>query len=391
MLILGSMKRFLLLFLLVGPVAYGQALRDINFSYHYSPLELFTFDMKPVRQPSGWQVYYTLQIRDTSATAADYSIQWEMRTSLSEKEGKAFQYDSAGSDSKDHALSGVVAPPSLAVPQVLVAKVVHKALKRAWYFFRVLDPKYPVNGLLYAGNTPVLQSYAYVARPYTFTGATQTLSFYRDDFPAAAPAFAETLGRVKSRLQVDSIFSVPSGQTITFTQRGLYLVQQDTSSAEGYTFRVAEDYPRYAKIQNLADPLIYVCTQAEFDRIKQARGDKKAFDKVILGITGDAERAKGFMRSYFRKVELANQYFSSYKEGWKTDRGMIYIVFGQPDEVFKFSDREVWYYSNSMYKTSFSFSKSPTLFDPENYVLIREKKYRNTWYEVIDLWRNARM
>jgi GWxTD domain-containing protein len=391
MLILGSMKRFLLLFLLVGPVAYGQALRDINFSYHYSPLELFTFDMKPVRQPSGWQVYYTLQIRDTSATASDYSIQWEMRSSLSEKEGKAFQYDSAGSDSKGHALSGVLAPPSLAVPQVLVAKVVHKALKRAWYFFRVLDPKYPVNGLLYAGNTPVLQSYAYVARPYTFTGATQTLSFYRDDFPAAPPAFAETLGRVKSRLQVDSIFSVPAGQTIAFTQRGLYLVQEDTSSAEGYTFRVAEDYPRYAKIQNLADPLIYVCTQAEFDRIKQAKGDKKAFDKVILGITGDAERAKGFMRSYFRKVELANQYFSSYKEGWKTDRGMIYIVFGQPDEVFKFSDREVWYYSNSMYKTSFSFSKSPTLFDPENYVLIREKKYRNTWYEVIDLWRNARM
>ncbi|MBT1710434.1 GWxTD domain-containing protein [Fulvivirgaceae bacterium PWU5] len=386
------MKRFLLLFLLVGPVAYGQALRDINFSYHYSPLELFTFDMKPVRQPSGWQVYYTLQIRDTSATAADYSIQWETRTSLGEKEGKAFQYDSAGRDSKGHALSGVVAPPSLAVPQVLVAKVVHTVLKRAWYFFRVLDPKYPVNGSLYAGNTPVLPPYAYVARPYTFSGATaQTISFYRDDFPASAPAFSETLGRVKSRLQVDSIFSVPTGQTITFTQRGLYLVQQDTSSAEGYTFRIAEDYPRYAKIQNLADPLIYVCTQAEFDRIKQAKGDKKAFDKVILGITGDAERAKGFMRSYFRKVELANQYFSSYKEGWKTDRGMIYIVFGQPDEVFKFSDREVWYYSNSMYKTSFSFSKSPTLFDPENYVLIREKKYRNTWYEVIDLWRNARM
>jgi len=385
------MKRLLLLILLVGPVSYGQALRDINFSYHYSPLELFTFDMKPLRQPSGWQVYYTLQIRDTSATAADYSIQWETRTSLSEKEGKAFPYDSASRDSKGHTLFGAVAPPSLAVPQVLVAKVVHTVLKRAWFFFQVLDPKYPVNGSLYAGNTPVLPPYAYVARPYTFSGATQTLSFYRDDFPAAAPAFAETLGRVKSRLQVDSIFSVPAGQTITFTQRGLYLVQQDTSSAEGYTFRVAEDYPRYAKIQNLAEPLIYVCTQAEFDRIKQAKGDKKAFDKVILGITGDAERAKGFMRSYFRKVELANQYFSSYKEGWKTDRGMIYIVFGQPDEVFKFSDREVWYYSNSMYKTSFSFSKSPTLFDPENYVLIREKKYRNTWYEVIDLWRNARM
>ncbi|MBT1687766.1 GWxTD domain-containing protein [Dawidia soli] len=386
------MKRFLLLFLLVGSAAYGQALRDINFSYHYSPNELFTFDLKPVRQPAGWQVYYTLQIRDTSATTEDYSIQWETRTSLGEKGGQVLPYDSAGAIRKGHTVSGVVAPPALGVPQVLVAKVVHTVLKRAWVFFHVLDPKYPVNGSLYAGDAPVLPPYAYVARPYTFSGAgTQTVSFYRDDFPAAAPAFAETLGRVKPRLQVDSVFSVPTGQTVTFTQRGLYLVQQDTSSAEGYTFRVAEDYPRYAKIQNIADPLIYVCTQAEFDRIKQAKGDKKAFDKVILSITGDAERAKNFMRSYFRKVELANHYFSSYKEGWKTDRGMIYIVFGQPDEVFKFSDREVWYYSNAMFKTSFSFSKSPTLFDPENYVLIREKKYRNTWYEVIDLWRNARM
>jgi GWxTD domain-containing protein len=386
------MKRLLLLFLLVSPVAYGQALRDINFSYHYSPLELFAFNMKPVRQPTGWQVYYTLQIRDTSATAAEYSIQWETRSSLSEKEGKVLQYDSAGASRKGHTITGVVAPPAVAVPQVLVAKVVHTALKRAWLFFQVLDPKYPVNGLLLAGDAPVMPPYAYVARPYTLSGVTaKTLSFYRDDFPAAAPAFAETLGRVKSRLQVDSIFSVAGGETVTFTQRGLYLVQQDTSSSEGYTFRMAEDYPRYAKIQNIADPLIYVCTQAEFDKIKQAKGDKRAFDKVILSVTGDAERAKTFMRSYFRKVELANHYFSSYKEGWKTDRGMIYIVFGQPDEVFKFSDREVWYYSNSMFKTSFSFSKSPTLFDPENYVLIREKKYRNTWYEVIDLWRNARM
>ena len=96
------------------------------------------------------------------------------------------------------------------------------------------------------------------------------------------------------------------------------------------------------------------------------------------------------MRSYFRRVELANYYFTSYKEGWKTDRGMIYIIFGLPDEVFKFSDREVWNYNNASYKVTFNFAKSPTIFGPDNFVLIRQKKYQTTWYEVIDLWRNAR-
>jgi hypothetical protein len=110
----------------------------------------------------------------------------------------------------------------------------------------------------------------------------------------------------------------------------------------------------------------------------------------VLSVTGDKERAKDLMKSYFRRVELANRYFTSYKEGWKTDRGMIYIIFGLPDEVYQFTDREVWNYKNSSYKISFDFVQSSTVFDPDNYVLIRQKKFQETWYEVIDLWRNAR-
>ena len=70
---------------------------------------------------------------------------------------------------------------------------------------------------------------------------------------------------------------------------------------------------------------------------------------------------------------------------------MIYIIFGKPDEVFRFDNREVWRYDNEQFRDiSFNFSRSNSLFDPGNYVLIREKKYEDTWYEVIDLWRNAR-
>ena len=124
--------------------------------------------------------------------------------------------------------------------------------------------------------------------------------------------------------------------------------------------------------------------------MKAAKGDKKAFDRVILSVTGNTERAKNLMRNYFKRVEWANYYFTSYKEGWKTDRGMIYILFGLPEEVYKFSDREVWNYKSPSLKVTFNFVKSSTLFDPDNYVLIREKKFQETWYEKVDLWRNAR-
>jgi GWxTD domain-containing protein len=216
------------------------------------------------------------------------------------------------------------------------------------------------------------------------------ISYYNDNFPAAVPGFSEGMGRVARSMVVDSTFSFNTDEPISFNQTGLYLIQNDTSATTGFTFRVEDDYPRLSKIESLADPLIYVCTKQEFERMKQAKGDKKAFDRVVLSITHDTERARKFMRSYFKRVELANEFFTSYKEGWKTDRGMIYIVFGLPDQVYKFTDREVWSYKNSLFKISFDFVKSGTLFDPENFVLVREKKFQETWYEVIDLWRNAR-
>ena len=113
------------------------------------------------------------------------------------------------------------------------------------------------------------------------------------------------------------------------------------------------DYQTFTKctqLKNLPGPLVYITTRQEYDRLESTIGNKKAFDRTILSIAADIDRARTLMRSYFRRVELANRYFTSYKEGWKTDRGMIYIVFGRPDEVFLFDDREVWNYDNSRFK-----------------------------------------
>lgn len=56
------------------------------------------------------------------------------------------------------------------------------------------------------------------------------------------------------------------------------------------------------------------------------------------------------MEEYFARVEYANKHFTHYYEGWKTDMGMVYIIFGPPSNIerhpFDMDARpyEIWTY-----------------------------------------------
>ena len=382
---------FVLMFLLSVGVR-AQALRDVNYNFLYDPTEPFTLSINVVRTASGWTAFYDITSRDSAQQLDQYHLAWDTRPSLDEKQGTAVDPSTIKKVNTSSKLAGEITIPSSATPVILALKVLNNGVKRAWMFYRILEPKYPVNGYLTTSGEVIGSNYIKTNTQVTLAGEgdTKVISYYNDDFPAAVPAFSEGMAKVARSMNVDSTFNLSVNQEISFSQPGLYLVQKDTTSAEGFAFRVQDDYPRFAKVQSLADPLIYICTKQEFEKVKAAKGDKKAFDRVILQITGNTERAKNFMRNYFKRVEWANEFFTSYKEGWKTDRGMIYILFGLPEEVYKFSDREVWNYKSSSLKATFNFVKSSTLFDPDNYVLIREKKFQETWYEKVDLWRNAR-
>jgi GWxTD domain-containing protein len=243
-------------------------------------------------------------------------------------------------------------------------------------------------------NSVVLTNYIQKGKPVELKGFDASkpvlISFYKDVFPAASPVFAVTQGAVSPTMKVDSSFRVSASSPITFYQKGLYLTKHDNNAAHGFTFRVEDDYPKLGRLETLLGPLIYITTKDENEKLLQAGGDKKKFDPVILGITGNSERAKTFMRSYFKRVEFANKQFTSYKEGWKTDRGMVYIIYGAPDVVYISEGREVWEYRGERLSQRFQFIKSETIFDPNNFVLIRNKAFQRLWLEKVDLWRKAR-
>ena len=188
----------------------------------------------------------------------------------------------------------------------------------------------------------------------------------------------------------DSVFTLSPGDKVgPFRKEGLYLAQEDTVSSEGFSFLVRKDpYPKYNKLADLKGPLLFVTTREENDALGKAGEDKLKFDKIILDITKDKDRARSFMRNYFKRVEYANLYFTSFKEGWKTDRGMILIIFGTPDFVQVDGQQEIWEYKNP--KQQFYFTKAGSVYHPDHYVLVREKDYSENWYVTIDLWRKSR-
>lgn len=388
-------KLIIVLLLLTSATVQAQILRNLNFQYIYNPEEAVSFTWSVVKEGNTYRAFYDLQLTDSSQFKLA-SVEFEIRESVSEKTGRALADNHTLKSNTATHKSGILVFQVSDGYKVLFAKVIssdsRKKLYKPFFFYKNLSTANSQYAM--AGSIPVSNSYIKYNQLITFSGfeanRSVQVSYYKDAFPAAAPSFSTAQARVAKIIKPDSVFFIEPTAEIQLTQKGLYLAQQDTASAQGVAFRLEYDYPKLGTLESLAGPLIYISTKQEYEKIKNAENDKKKFDQIILSITGNTERARIFMRNYFKRVEAANEYFSSYKEGWKTDRGMIYIIYGVPDEVYLFEDREVWEYKNDYLKERFQFVKSATIFDPENYVLIREKSFANDWYNMIDLWRKAR-
>lgn len=108
--------------------------------------------------------------------------------------------------------------------------------------------------------------------------------------------------------------------------------------------------------------LRYVATQEQIDRIDGATtpaAKRAAFDEFWKTIDPTPTTAKNeAFEEYYQRIAEANNRFKSYAEGWLTDMGMIYILYGQPANIDRFSMqsgmavRVVWAYGNGI---SFTF------------------------------------
>lgn len=198
-------------------------------------------------------------------------------------------------------------------------------------------------------------------------------------------------------LHPDSVFRINAQQdsSITLRRKGIYFFQADSSSKAGFTvFCRASGYPAITHPEQLAQPLRYLTTGEEYKALMTAPDVKKAVDAFWLDKCGSEERAREVIRYFYKRVEAANRYFSTQAEGWKSDRGMIFIVFGAPQHVYRSANHETWIYGDgsSPLSLNFTFNRiSSNPFSDNDYELSRNMNYRAPWTHALDEWRKGRV
>jgi hypothetical protein len=80
-------------------------------------------------------------------------------------------------------------------------------------------------------------------------------------------------------------------------------------------------------------------------------------------------------------------------EGWKTDRGMIYLIFGAPQDVYKTAVSETWIYGiqGTPNSVTFNFKKMDNKFSENDFFLTRSAYYKDPWYIAVGAWRDGRI
>jgi len=176
---------------------------------------------------------------------------------------------------------------------------------------------------------------------------------------------------------------------------------QNTNETESTLFKAREfniTSPFFPSVRNMAEfaePLYYLMGRRDYERLMQIQDPdslKREVDLFWLKDMRNSNRARQVIELYYSRVEQANKQFSNFKEGWKTDMGMVFILFGPPYYVENYLDSSIWYYSynRSDPLTRFRFYRpkiADQFFPFQHYVLMRERFYHSIEYDIIQSWK----
>lgn len=294
----------------------------------------------------------------------------------------------------------------LAMEKEAVVKLIFKDVNRKVEYMQLMNCKKNSAHdsqcylLLDSMNHPVYQKFISAGSQFSVLSdvdnATKfTVRCYFHRYPFAIPPF-KTSAEAIFDYAADSIFTITKNliPSLKLQRHGFYFFQSDTAIKKGITlFEFGNEFPYVTKANELIEPTRYLTTQKEFDNLTTATNKKKAADEFWLSLAGDPDRARDAIKVYYGRTQEANRLFTSYTEGWKTDRGMIYIIFGSPRSVYRDDVSETWsYFTNpGTPELIFTFKKMGNPFTDNDYSLIRDPSYESIWFLAVEQWRQGRV
>lgn len=101
----------------------------------------------------------------------------------------------------------------------------------------------------------------------------------------------------------------------------------------------------------------YIASSGEIDKFNKLKGEESKreflFDFWNNRDLNPSTAENEYFYEYIKRIDLSNQrYNSMQKQGWKTDRGRVYILYGEPSEIERYPNQiesrpyEIWYYND---------------------------------------------
>jgi GWxTD domain-containing protein len=150
-----------------------------------------------------------------------------------------------------------------------------------------------------------------------------------------------------------------------------------------------------AELDREFDQSRYTATKQEIDQYNKLKGiDAKRKAMFDFWSSRDEDKYTPINETkieYFRRVAIANaQYKTGFREGWKTDRGRVLILYGPPDEIERHANEtdvkpyEIWYYNSIQGGVQFIFGDRTGFSD---YILLhsthRSELHDDNWMRQI--------
>jgi GWxTD domain-containing protein len=156
-------------------------------------------------------------------------------------------------------------------------------------------------------------------------------------------------------------------------------------------------FPRPSTLSELVASMVYILTPKEvhlFEEARTPREKQHLFDSLWLSFGSTKEQAADLLKKYYTRVEDANRLYTELKEGWKTDQGMLYIIFGPPADILNSLDRQTWTYDvpGTSQQVQFIFRKivvGEGDLSVRAYVLYRDASYEWVWERMVQRWRDG--
>jgi len=264
----------------------------------------------------------------------------------------------------------------------------------------VQDDKRPTSFLIYDAelDIPYFNKYVNAGDPirikdvFTDQGSFEITGF-QNNAPIPMPPFDDTERPEPEAVNLDTLYGAQNNEVFSLYNEGYYKINASNNREESLNFLVSNEfYPYFGNYNDLIRPLIFLSTNSEYEAMTAALDTREGFEEFVQNtISGNERVAKDFIKYYYRRIRKAGRLFTEDREGWKTDKGMVYLIFGDPLQVFRNEQTELWVYSSG------SGGRLRFVFDivDENglvkYKLLRGKRFKEDWMTAVTQWRAGRI